>query len=338
MKHAEVPVIDIEPFRLGNNSAKKSVAQQVDDALCTTGFMSIVGHGISTKLINRAREAALRFFTLDLVEKMKIANPPEHMSRGYNWVGNRSLAYTLGEETPPDLQEGFAFGPFDFERSGYYARPEAASFFAPNIWPEQPSNFRSIFQDYYLQVSSLAQKVMSLFAVALDLPEFYFNDKIDKPTSVVRIVHYPAQEAAPLDNQLRAGAHTDYGTMTILYGDDTPGGLQVRLRNGSWIDVHPTPEALICNVGDLMARWTNDRWISNLHRVANPPPRHASTNRIAIPFFHNTNHDALIECVPSCLDTDGTAKYPPVLFSDLYLKKQTKAERKPSLSTGKLDE
>ena len=337
MRREEVPIIDIEPFRSGNDSAKKSVAQQVDNAFCTTGFMSIVGHGISEKLIQNAREVALEFFALDPVEKMKIANPPEHMSRGYNWIGNRSLAYTLGEETPPDLQEGFAFGPFDFQRDQYYAQPQTTSFFAPNIWPEQPLNFRSILEDYYTQVSSLAQKVMGLFAVALDLPESYFNDKIDKPTSVVRVVHYPAQETAALNGQLRAGAHTDYGTFTILYGDDTPGGLQVRLRNGRWIDVHPTSGALICNVGDLMARWTNDRWISNLHRVTNPPSKHASINRIAIPFFHNTNHDALVECIPSCLGTDGTAKYPPVLFSDLYLEKQTRAERKPGLTVEKLD-
>lgn len=337
MSFSEVPIIDIEPFLLGDPAAQQSVARQVDEALRTIGFMSIVGHGVSESFIEQTREAALEFFALGLPEKMEIANPPEHMSRGYNWLGNRSLAYTLGEETPPDLQEGFAFGPFGFEHDPYYTRAEAASFFAPNIWPERPTNFRSIFEDYYSRMSLLAEKIMGLFAIALDLPEFYFSEKIDKPTSVIRILHYPAQEQVPLEGQLRAGAHTDYGTVTILYGEDTPGGLQVRLRNGVWVDVHPAPGSLVCNIGDLMARWTNDRWISNLHRVANPASEYATASRIAIPFFHNTNYDALIECIPSCRDRDGTAKYPPVLFSDLYLEKQTRAERKPSLTVRKLE-
>lgn len=337
MSRDAVPVIDVEPFLVGDERAKQSVARRVDETLRNTGFMSIVGHGVPNQLVQRAREAALEFFGQELAEKMKVANPPEHMSRGYNWVGNRSLAYTLDEETPPDLQEGFAFGPLNIGENDRRETQAIESFFAPNIWPKQPANFRAVFEDYYRCVALLAEKIMGLFAVALDLHESYFNDKIDKPTSVIRVVHYPAQSERPAPGQLRAGVHTDYGTLTILYGDDTPGGLQVKLPSGDWLDVHPTPGALVCNVGDLMARWTNDRWVSNLHRVANPPSEHASVDRIAIPFFHNTNHDALIQCIPSCLGADGVAKYPPVLFSEHYLDKQTKAERKPGLTAGKTD-
>lgn len=330
-----VPMIDIGPFLAGDEFAKRAVAHQVDEALQTVGFFTLVGHGVAEDLIQHARRTALEFFTQDFDEKMKVANPLEHMSRGYNWVGNRSLAYTLGEDTPPDLQEGFAFGPFDFGDDSYYAAPTATSFVAPNIWPEWPPTFRAVFEDYYRRFSLLAERIMALFAVALDLPESYFTDKIDRHTSVIRVVHYPAQSKPPMPGQLRAGAHTDYGALTILYGDDTPGGLQVKSRNGGWHDVHLAPGALVCNVGDLMSRWTNDRWVSNLHRVVNPPPEHAGINRIAIPFFYNTNHDALIQCIPSCLGDDGEAKYPPVLFSEHYLDKQTRAERKPDLADRK---
>lgn len=323
-----VPVIDIAPFRTGDEGAKRAVGEQVDDALRTIGFMTIVGHGIADELIQQARTSALEFFQYSLEEKMRIANPPEHMSRGYNWVGNRSLAYTLGKETPSDIQEGFAFGPFDVGDDAYFTAPEAASFFAPNLWPERPAALRRILEEYYRQFARLAGTMMQIFAVGLDLPQFYFDDKIDRHTSVIRVVHYPAQVEPPKRGQLRAGAHTDYGTLTILYGDDTPGGLQVQLRSGDWLDVHPTPGALVCNIGDLMARWTNDRWISNLHRVANPPRQHAGVDRIAIPFFHNANHDAEISCIPSCLGPTGVAKYPPVRFRDHYLGKQTRAERK----------
>ena len=328
MSDDHVPVIDIQPFLTGDKRAKQAVGRQVDEALQTIGFFTLVGHGVPDELITLTRETALEFFGCSLDEKMKIANPPEHMSRGYNWVGNRSLAYTLGEETPPDLQEGFAFGPFDLGHGPYYTAPTASSFFAPNIWPERPDAFRTLFEEYYRQMVLLAESVMAIFAVALDVPESYFADKTDKHTSVIRAVHYPAQSEPPAAGQLRAGAHTDYGTFTILYGDDSPGGLQVKHRDGNWLDVHPSPGALICNVGDLMSRWTNDRWISNLHRVANPPPEYAAINRIAIPFFHNANHDAVIQCIPSCLGPAGVAKYSPVLFSEHYLGKQTRAERK----------
>jgi isopenicillin N synthase-like dioxygenase len=335
MSDDHVPVIDINPFLVGDKLAKRAVARQVDEALRTIGFMTIVGHGVSNDLIRRARETALEFFGHDLDEKMKVANPPEHMSRGYNWVGNRSLAYTLDEETPADLQEGFAFGPFDLGDEPYYKAASAASFLAPNIWPGQPATFRAVFEEYYLCLASLAGRIMALFAVALDLPESYFDDKIDRHTSVIRALHYPAQSEPPASGQLRAGAHTDYGTLTVLYGDDTPGGLQVKQRDGDWIDVHPAPDALVCNIGDLMSRWTNDRWVSNLHRVVNPPLEYSGDGRISIPFFHNTNHDALIQCIPSCLGADGVAKYSPVLFSEHYLSKQTRAERKPELTDRK---
>ncbi len=301
---------------------------EIDEALRSIGFMTIVGHGIDDDLIQEVRAGALEFFRYPVEEKMRIANPPEHMSRGYNWVGNRSLAYTLGEETPPDVQEGFAFGPFEVGDDPYYSAPEAASFFAPNLWPERPADLRRLFEEYYRRLARLAATMMKAFAVALDLPESYFDDKIDRHTSVIRVVHYPAQVNPPEPGQLRAGAHTDYGTLTILYGDDTPGGLQVRQRSGEWLDVHPAPGALVCNIGDLMARWTNDRWVSNLHRVANPPREHADIDRIAIPFFHNANHDAEIRCIPSCLDPGQAPNYPPVRFSDHYLGKQTRAERK----------
>lgn len=328
MTNGEVPVIDIAPFLSGDAVAGGKVASEVDAALRGVGFMTIVGHEIQWDTVTRARDLAAEFFGYDLDEKMRAANPPEHMSRGYNWIGNRSLAYTLGQETPPDLQEGFAFGPWDFE--GEIA-PQASSFFAPNTWPARPSAFRAAFEDYYRSFASLATSMMRLFAVALGLPPSYFADKVDKHTSVVRVVHYPPQPDLPASGQLRAGPHTDYGTMTLLYADDTPGGLQVESRGGEWIDVHPGPGALVCNIGDLMARWTNDRWHSNLHRVANPPREHASTARIAIPFFHNANFDAEIRSVPTCLGPDGGSNYPPAVFGDLYLEKQTRAERKPGL-------
>ena len=321
-----IPTIDLGPFLVGDEAAKRSVGQEVDEALRTVGFLLLVGHGVPAELIERARSVSLEFFALPLEEKMRAATPPERLSRGYNWVGNRSLAYTLGEEAPPDLQEGFAFGPFDVTDEDRAESPAAARFFAPNEWPDHPADFRPALETYYRCLEGLAVTLMHVFAVGLDLPESHFDPYIDRPTSALRVVHYPPQTETPEPGQLRAGAHTDYGTLTILYGDDTPGGLQVRHRHGDWLDVHPAPGSLVCNIGDLMARWTNDRWVSNLHRVVNPPPEHAATARLSMPFFHNANHDAIIECVPTCRPADGVPTYPPIRFSDHYFGKQSRAE------------
>jgi isopenicillin N synthase-like dioxygenase len=152
---------------------------------------------------------------------------------------------------------------------------------------------------------------MHLFALALDLPENFFDDKIDHPNAIVRLINYPpTQQAQP--GQMGAGEHTDYGTLTILWSQN-PRGLQVRNRSGAWLDVEASPETFIINIGDLMMNWTNDRWISNLHRVM---PRVNMGRRQSIAFFHNPNPDALIECIPGCCDEMHPAKYAPILAYD----------------------
>jgi isopenicillin N synthase-like dioxygenase len=117
--------------------------------------------------------------------------------------------------------------------------------------------------------------------------------------------------------QTRSGAHTDYGALTILLAEKALGGLQVKLRNGGWVDVEPQPSSFIINIGDLMAMWTNDRWVSNLHRVSNPPasPGH-STRRLSVAYFAHANYDALIRCIPTCMSATGGAKHPPVLAGE----------------------
>ncbi len=319
-----VPEIDIGPFLVGDAAARARVPAEIDEALQSIGFFTIVGHGID-RMVEQAREVVAAFFALPLEEKMRVETPPDRLSRGYNWVGNRSLAYTLGDEAPPDLQEGFVFGPLDAD-PGPLDTTEAARLFAPNTWPDRPADFRPVLEAYYRRLAELSAQLMAAFALALDLPEDAFADKIDRHTSAMRVIHYPPQIAPPEPGQLRAGAHTDYGTLTILYGDDTPGGLQVKRRDGGWLDVHPQPGALVCNIGDLMARWTNDRWVSNLHRVVNPPRSAGGPGRISMPFFHNANHDAMIECIPSCLGPGEQPTYPPIRFSDLYAIKQQRAE------------
>ncbi len=177
---------------------------------------------------------------------------------------------------------------------------------------------------YRQAMSEVASHVLRAMAIALGVQDNYFAPMFDRQASLVRIIRYPAVTQAPLPGQLRAGMHTDYGILTFVRGDDTPGGLQVKHRNGGWIDVHIPPDAFVCNIGDLMMRWSNDRWVSTIHRVAVPPPDAIPGDRISLVFFQYPNPDTVIRCLASCAKPGGE-KYPPITAAEHYLSKLMKA-------------
>jgi isopenicillin N synthase-like dioxygenase len=158
----------------------------------------------------------------------------------------------------------------------------------------------------------LAADLMRLFARALNLPARHFEPYFDKHISLLVTNFYPPQPQEPKPGQLRAGAHTDYGSLTILAPSISPGGLQVRNQDGAWENVLQVEGGLVINIGDLMAQWTNDRWVSTMHRVVNPERRTAGKARMSIVFFQQPNDDAIISCIPTCTDQDNPAKYEPV--------------------------
>jgi isopenicillin N synthase-like dioxygenase len=319
-----IPMIDLSPLRGGSDAAKRAVARQIDEACRDTGFFMVTGHGVPVELIEKTRQRAVDFFGLPDDEKMKVQRPPAKISRGYNWVGDRSIAYSMGQAAPPDIQEAFAFGQ---DRADLAAKIDKASaqMYAPNIWPSNPPDFRGTMEAYYAAMQALATRVLRAMAIGLGVEENYFDDKFDRQASVCRMIRYPAVKQTPLPGQLRAGTHTDYGIMTFVRGDDVPGGLQVQHRNGSWIDVHIPPNEFVCNIGDLMMRWSNERWVSTLHRVAIPPPDAAPQDRISLVFFTNPNPDTTIRCIESCTGPGQPAKFPPVTVSEHYLGKLMKA-------------
>jgi len=323
MAQTNIPIIDIQPFFSGNQDARKSVVAAIDAACRETGFFVITGHGVDEQIMAATRQTAADFFAQPLDEKLKVERPPQKVSRGYNRFMDRSLSYSIGKEAPPDLQEAFAFGPEEFTGEDWQPGDPKTAMMAPNRWPAKPDNFHKTMIAYADEMRALGERMLDIIALALDIDRSYFEDKFDHQSSVARLVRYPAQnDAQPIEGQLRAGEHTDYGTLTFLRGDAVPGGTQVLNRSGKWIDVENPPGGIVCNIGDALARWTNDQWNSTLHRVGNPPD--AGVDRLSLVFFHSPNHDALIECVPSCTGTEG-AKYPPVTFSDHYLGKVMKA-------------
>jgi isopenicillin N synthase-like dioxygenase len=162
---------------------------------------------------------------------------------------------------------------------------------------------------------------MELFALALELPQAWFADKIDRHFSVLSTIYYPPQTTPPLPGQLRAGAHTDYGSLTILAPSDAPGGLQVRSLAGDWMDVPYLPDGFVINIGDMMQRWTNQRWRSNFHRVVNPPAATTPRPRQSIAYFLHPNDDADIACLPTCGGSEAHA-LPPIQAGDYMWEKE----------------
>ncbi|RYY53290.1 MAG: isopenicillin N synthase family oxygenase, partial [Comamonadaceae bacterium] len=240
------------------------------------------------------------------------AVPPDARVRGYTPMLRQQLAASLGKDTPPDLFERFRMGAFDLPDDDYHAS-RAQGWFAPNVWPAGMPGLRPALEAYYRAMEDLAADLMRLFALALDLPADYFRRSIDRHISSLCLNHYPALATAPAPGQLRAGEHTDYGSLTIVAPSDAPGRLQVLSRDRGWVEVDPPPGHFVVNIGDLMAQWTNDRWVSTLHRVGLPADdAGARARRLSLVFFHQPNDDARIDCIPTCLGPGDTPRYAPV--------------------------
>ena len=290
-----VPVIDIAPFGDGGEPGKAAVARAVAAACETVGFFCVSGHGIAEELLAEAFAVSRDFFDLPLAEKRRYVPAGEVAPRGYAAMETKGLAATLDAAVPKDLREQFMLGTLAAMPPELAALPGATGCYTPNIWPEQPTAYRAVFTRLYRDCERLADTLMRIFARGLDLPEDWFVDKIDHHFSVLGSNHYPPLDHDPLPGQLRVGAHTDFGSLTILAPTAAPGGLQVRTADGRWLDVEPLPGCLVINLGDMMARWTNDRWRSTLHRVVNPPPGSgARARRQSIAFFCHPNYDAEI--------------------------------------------
>jgi isopenicillin N synthase-like dioxygenase len=317
----EVPVIDIAPFAAGSAAQRREVARRVDEACSEIGFLVIGGHGVPPALIAEVATVSRAFFDLPLEEKMLVLRPAPDVTRGYIPLEGESVARSQGDAgAPGDLNESLMIGPVDVAEDAYHFGPAAGKHFHPNLWPQRPGGLRQAYTEYYRWMGALAATLMRLFALGLDLEEDFFDDKIDRHISRLRVRNYPAQLTVPAPGMIRAGAHSDYGSLTILATEDRPGGLQVCNADGKWVDVPIVPDCFIINIGDLLAHWTNDTWVSTLHRVVNPPAdAGADARRQSLVFFHNPNYDAEITCIPTAVAAGEHPKYAPTTSGD-YLR------------------
>jgi isopenicillin N synthase-like dioxygenase len=312
----DVPVIDLQPFLTGAD--KDSVVRQVAEACEEIGFLVVSGHGVPETVIQDMLDASQRFFELATETKSKVHPADEEVFRGYSPLANMALAQSMGIESAPDLREGFTINRVQDKDDAYFHNPAAGKIFADNVWPSEADvpGFRAAWTAYYLAQEKLATSLMRIFALALGLAEDFFDDKVDRHFSNMAAYHYPPMSAEPKPGQLRGGAHTDFGSLTLVYGHPSAKGLQV-WTGDEWEDVPTVPGTYVVNLGDLMAQWTNDLWVSTLHRVANPPDADWSKARYSLIFFHQPNYDVSVES----LDRSHPAKYPPVTSRDHLIQK-----------------
>lgn len=300
-----IPLIDFGPMDSDDPAKRAKVGEAVRKACTEVGFLYAVGHGVPKDIIDATFTAAHRFFDQPLVDKKAISVEKSDAMRGYTPL--------LGENTDPDnngdLHEGFDLA-LDLDaddpdvQAGIYGM-------ATNQWPEGLEGFRGALTDYHAAIRTFGEKVFRAFALALELPEDFFAAKITKPMAHMRVLHYPDQSTNDDDKVIGIGAHSDYECFTILCTDEKP-ALQVLNPDGAWIQAPPIPGAFILNVGDLMARWTNDYFQSTMHRAINATGK----QRYSIPFFFGVNSQEVIEVLPSCQSPEKPPKYKPIVAAD----------------------
>ena len=324
-----VPVIDISKYGKGDTKGDLEIAAKIDGACRKVGFLVITGHGVDDQLVAEMRAVSMEFFGLPPEEKLRYKMPPDRY-RGYTSPGTESLAASYGREAPPDLKESFSIGPVDVPEDEYHSWSKAGAFFAPNLWPQHPDKMRAVWSRYYREMERLSTQLMRLFALGLGLDEYFFDAKVDKHITNMSAIHYPPLNERPRLGQMRGGAHTDFGSLTILQRDNAPGGLQV-LIDESWVNAPYVENSFVINLGDLMAEWTNDQWRSTVHQVGLPEKlEDAMSDRLSLVFFHQPNYDAEIEVLLSCCGQDNPPRY-EVTTSGAHIAKKVAAMRSPEV-------
>lgn len=312
----DIPIVDLGKFINGGPEEKNEIVQLMARACEDIGFLVIKNHCVDQKIIEDAWNVTMSFFDLEPGYKCTLIKDQEEYPFGYTAFGGEILSAGKAAEnaefitSPPDLKECFSVGP-----------ENPAAGMPERIFPSQPSDFAEKWTSYYRAMENMAKHLLAALALGLNLPENFFEQYTDHHASAMRALNYPVLDGViPVPGQIRASAHTDYGVITILRSGGP--GLQVsKDRNPpTWYDVPFLEDAFIINLGDLMRRWTNDRYQSTLHRVINPPEGSQWGRRQSIAFFHNVNKDALV----SVLGTDEP-KYPPIIAGDFLMEKHLAA-------------
>ena len=299
-----IPVIDVGALRGGSPDAVSDVAARIRKASTEVGFFYVRNHGIASQTRDVALAAAKRFFALPPEVKARTAVNSQH--RGFMAPGGAKMH----ETARADLKESFNWA-LDLPADDPDVLSGDKPLLGPNNWPDDDlPGLRQSLYAYYLAACDCGRDLMRAFAVSLDADEAFFAPKFSRPIARGSALYYPPQPPQMGAEQFGVGAHTDYGCLTLLWQDEV-GGLQVQGRDGDWVTAHPIPDTLVVNVGDLLARWSNDRFVSTPHRVVNASGR----ERYSMAVFFDPNYDAVVDPT-ELLPPGDTPKYEPILAGE----------------------
>ncbi len=301
-----LPVIDISRIERGAEGVAL-VAREIGAAARDVGFFYVTGHGIAPPFIERVFHESARFFALADRDKAAVSITHSRHNRGYVGMGGESLDPTRGADLKEAFNIGFDLPPHD--RRVVLAKP----FRGVNLWPDLPT-WRETMLAYYDAVWSVGRRLHRAISVDLGIEPGFFEDKLDAPMAILRLLHYPPSPER--EGASGAGEHTDYGNLTLLMTDSV-GGLEVRRRDGTWIAAPPIADAFVCNIGDCLMRWTNDVYVSTPHRVIN----RGGKDRYSIAFFLDPNPDAVVAALPTCTSPERAVRYAPIVAAD-YLRER----------------
>ena len=274
------------------------------------GFVVIAEHGIPEHLIASCTACFQRFFALPDATKRRYTLAGQGGARGYT---------PFGIETAKGAQH------YDLKEFWHVGRELPSNhplrrYMPDNVWAEEIAGFRTSTLELFDAFDALGRSLLRAIARGLSLPQDFFANKVDLGNSVLRVIHYPPMR--PNDTpSVRAGAHEDINVITLLLGADEP-GLEVLDKQGRWLPVNPPTGSLVCNVGDMLQRLTNNQLRSTSHRVSNPSPERASRSRLSLPYFLHFNPDYLIETLPQCIVADRPNLYPQPITADDYLQER----------------
>ena len=299
----EVPLVDFGPFLEGPASERKRVALEIGRACRDIGFFYLVHHGVPQRLVDRVFAEASRFFALPLDRKAEIAIEKSRCHRGWFALGGENLDPSKQRQAG-DYKEGIKIGrdlPLD-----HPLVKAGLPLHGPNQWPSGLPGWKDTMQEGYNALSRLGREIMHAFALALELPETHFDRWLTGPMATLGPLHYPPQTGRITEERIGAGAHTDFGCLTIL-AQDPVWGLQVRNSARRWVDAPYVSGSFVVNVGDMMERWTNGLFTSTVHRVINV----SSKDRYSLPFFFDPDFDADLSVLQTCTGPGNPPKHPP---------------------------
>lgn len=294
---SELPIIDLAPMFSASLEERREVGEAVDQACRRYGYFYVVNHGVAAELIDGLVAQAARFFALPQAEKMRYYIGLSTNHRGYVPVGEE----VFGDYGKADGKEGFDTAlDLPVEDADYRA---GNPLLGPNVWPRGMPDFRQAVSDYYRAAMCVGDALFRAFALALGLDEHHFDHMLTKPTSQLRLLHYPVTQATGNgEAQLGIGNHTDYECFTLLY--PTEPGLQVMSGEGDWLSVPLLPGHFVINIGDMLEVLSNGSFVSTSHRVMNP-----GVERFSFPLFFAVDYDTVVEPIAACIDAGNPRRY-----------------------------